>query len=133
MQLTVNTVMCSLWCVVVNLYCLQATSNYSYSLILEILGVTDTDNIVGYVLLIDLYTCAGESCGEGTLDTLKNMVTERNLAYSCYDVFGDPSSQAEDLSVCASKIITAVQQGVPYYNDQLSHVSQLYTECAGLY
>ena len=55
----------------------------------------------------------GESCGEGTLATLKNKVNERNFAYSCYDIFGDlnDESMLQTISVCASKIITAVQQG----------------------
>ena len=55
----------------------------------------------------------GESCGEGSIETLQSRISDNNLEYSCYDVFGDPTDQSQwqDLSVCASKIITAVQQG----------------------
>ena len=55
----------------------------------------------------------GESCGNGqTLADLRQRVGERKLKYSCYDVFGDPKDQSQwnDLSICASRIITAEQQ-----------------------
>lgn len=57
---------------------------------------------------------AGESCGNGqTLADLRQRASERNLKYSCYDVFGDPKNQSQwkDISTCASRIITAEQQG----------------------
>ena len=56
----------------------------------------------------------GESCGTGTLMTLQGMVRERNLSYSCYDVFGDldDNSKVQELSACASRIIVAEQQGI---------------------
>ena len=59
-------------------------------------------------------TYAGESCGNGqTLAELKHRIKEQKLQYNCYDVFGDPKDQSQwkDLSVCTSKIISAVQQG----------------------
>ena len=56
----------------------------------------------------------GESCGKGTLVTLQKRISDQNLKFSCYDVFGNPTvtSQVEELSVCASKIITAKQNGI---------------------
>ena len=56
----------------------------------------------------------GESCGKGTLVTLQERILARNLKFSCYDIFGNPTvtSQVEALSTCASKIITAVQNGI---------------------
>lgn len=59
------------------------------------------------------HTCTGESCGSGTIKDLQSAVEMKGLMYSCYDVFGDPqdSSSVQDLSTCASKIITAEQQG----------------------
>ena len=56
----------------------------------------------------------GESCGNGTLVTLQERILARNLKFSCYDVFGNPTvtSQVDALSVCASKIITAKQNGM---------------------
>ena len=55
----------------------------------------------------------GESCGKGTLVTLQERILDRNLKFSCYDIFGNPTvtSQVASLSVCASKIITAKQNG----------------------
>ena len=55
----------------------------------------------------------GESCGEGSVQTLENRVGKNNLIYSCYDVFGDPTNASQwlELSECASGIISAVQQG----------------------
>ena len=56
----------------------------------------------------------GESCGSGqTLADLRHRVSEQKLKYSCYDVFGDPKnrSQWKDLSICASRIVIAEQQG----------------------
>ena len=56
----------------------------------------------------------GESCGKGTVMTLQERILDRNLKFSCYDIFGNPTvnSQVEELSTCASKIITAKQNGV---------------------
>jgi hypothetical protein len=56
----------------------------------------------------------GESCGTGTVVTLQERIMARNLTFSCYDIFGNPTmtSQVEELSVCASKIITAKQNGM---------------------
>ena len=56
----------------------------------------------------------GESCGMGSLVTLQERIVERNLKFSCYDIFGNPTmtSQVEQLSLCASKIITATQNGM---------------------
>ena len=55
----------------------------------------------------------GESCGKGTLVKLQERIRAQNLKFSCYDIFGNPTvmSQVENLSVCASKIITAKQKG----------------------
>ena len=56
----------------------------------------------------------GESCGNGTLMALQKRIVEQNLKFSCYDIFGNPTmtSQVEQLSLCASKIITATQNGM---------------------
>ena len=78
---------------------------------------------------------AGESCGEGTLITLKEEINARSLSYSCYDVFGDPTNQTQvqDLSICTSKIITAVQQGMPFItNDGLVVMSVAGTQLGRL-
>jgi len=61
----------------------------------------------------NLLHLTGESCGEGTLVTLKNTLNDKNLEYTCYNVFGDlmDESQTQDLSIWSSKIITAEQEG----------------------
>lgn len=47
------------------------------------------------------------------MEMLQSQVIEKKLNFSCYDVFGDPkdTSQVQDLSACATRIISAVQQG----------------------
>lgn len=56
----------------------------------------------------------GESCGKGTLVTLQERIMAQNLNFSCYNIFGNPTvtSQVDKLSVCASRIITATQNGI---------------------
>ena len=69
---------------------------------------------VSNVVVMVVTDSTGESCGKGTVATLENRIRARNLDFSCYDIFGDPTitSQVEELSVCASKIITATQNGM---------------------
>ena len=56
---------------------------------------------------------SGESCGEGTLVTLRQLLEAKGFEYSCYDVFGDPRNSLDipALRDCAVDIITAAQQG----------------------
>ena len=56
----------------------------------------------------------GESCGKGAVVTLQETIMAKNLKFSCYDIFGNPTipSQLQNLSICASKIITPLQNGM---------------------
>ena len=68
---------------------------------------------VSEMVVLIVTNSTGESCGKGTLVTLEKKIKARNLKFSCYDIFGDPTdaSQVQQLSVCASKIVTAEQKG----------------------
>ena len=61
--------------------------------------------------------------------TLKEEINARNLLYSCYDVFGDPTdqSQVQDLSICTSMIITAVQRGMDVCTNHATFHHHMYS------
>ncbi|XP_064407201.1 ADP-ribosyl cyclase/cyclic ADP-ribose hydrolase 2-like [Halichondria panicea] len=57
----------------------------------------------------------GEGCGQGTLNNLQTALKDQvpNIAYDCFDVFGDPTNSAEvqGLTNCTADIITSIQKG----------------------
>lgn len=67
------------------------------------------------VIIIDLMLSffLGEACGQGSLAHLRDLLELKNISCSCYNIYGDlnDESQTESLSVCASHIVNATQQG----------------------
>ncbi len=78
------------------------------------------------IIIMPLYTMflkliknyAGEGCGQGTLNNLQTALKDQvpNIAYDCFDVFGDPTNSAEvqGLTNCTADIITSIQKGTEF-------------------
>ncbi|XP_064382740.1 ADP-ribosyl cyclase/cyclic ADP-ribose hydrolase-like isoform X2 [Halichondria panicea] len=60
------------------------------------------------------------SCGQEPLITLKNRLQAKNIASTCYDVYGYPinnSTSLEQLTGCTARIITSIQEGMEPADD----------------
>ena len=67
-----------------------------------------------YVHFISL-PAGSRSCGQEPLITLKNRPQAKNIASTCYDVYGYPinnSTSLEQLTGCTARIITSIQEGM---------------------